>query len=73
MISEGDPELTMYLNEELRINKPEEQSNSLWFPTPENPGTIEDHTPKKKNIIYDCMSCRKRITEPKKLMLDQEA
>ena len=44
-IREGDPDLTTYLNELLSTNKPEQQTNTFWFPTFENPGKIEDHTP----------------------------
>ena len=36
MIPECDPDLTAYLNELLRTNKPEQKSNTFWFPTPEN-------------------------------------
>ena len=45
MVPEGDPDVTIYLNELLRTKKPEQQSNTFWFPTPERPGRTEDHTP----------------------------
>ena len=45
MIPQGDPDLTAYLNELLRTNKPEQHDNTFLFPTPENPGKPEDHTP----------------------------
>ena len=38
MIPQGDPDLTAYLNGLLRTNKPEQQNDTFWFPTPENPG-----------------------------------
>ena len=38
MIPEGDPDLKTYLTELLRTNKPDQQTNAFWFPTPENPG-----------------------------------
>ena len=51
MIPKGDSDLTAYLNELLRTNKPEQQNNTFWFPTPENPGKPEDHTPiKTRNL-----------------------
>ena len=53
MIPEGDPDLTDYLSEILRTNKPEQQSNTFWFPTPENPGTTEDHTPIQTRIFKE--------------------
>ena len=48
MIPQVDPDLTAYLNELLRTNKPEQQNDTFWFPTPENPGKPEDHTPIQK-------------------------
>ena len=41
MIPEGDPDLITYLTELLRTNKPDQQTNTFWFPTPENPGKTE--------------------------------
>ena len=53
MISEGDPDLTTYLGELLRTNKPEQQSNTFWFPTPANFGKTEDHTPIQTRILKE--------------------
>ena len=53
MIPEGDPDLTIYLNEILRTKKPEQQNNTFWFPTPENPGKTEAHTPIKALILKE--------------------
>ena len=51
MIPQDDPDLTAYINEILRTNKQEQQSNTFWFPTPENPAKSEDHTPTQtKNL-----------------------
>ena len=53
MIPQGDPDLTAYLNELLRTKKPEQQDNTFWFPTPEDPGKPEDHTPIQKSILKE--------------------
>ena len=53
MIPQGDPDLTAYLNELLRTSKPEQQDNTFWFPTPENPGKPEDHTPLQTRILNE--------------------
>ena len=53
MIPQDDPDLTAYLNELLRTNKPEQQDNKFWFPTPENPGKPEDHTPIQTRILNE--------------------
>ena len=37
MIPQGDLDLTAHLNELLGTDKPEQQDNTFWFPTPENP------------------------------------
>ena len=53
MIPQDDPDLTAYLNELLRTSKPEQQDNTFWFPTPENPGKPEDHTPIQRRILKE--------------------
>ena len=53
MIPQDDPDLTAHLNELLRTKKPEQQDNTFWFPTPENPGKLEDHTPIQKRILKE--------------------
>ena len=58
MISQGDPDTTAYLYHIFRTNKPEQQNKTFWFPTPENPGKPEDHTPIQTQIL-------KEIIEPK--------
>ena len=58
IIPQGDPELTAYQNKLLRTNKPEQQNNTFWFPTPQNPAKPKDHTPKQTRIL-------KEITELK--------
>ena len=53
MIPQGDPDLTAYLNELLRTNKPEQQDSTFWFPTPKNPGNPEYHTPIQTRILKE--------------------
>ena len=53
MIPQGDSDLIAYLNELLRTNKPEQQDNQIWFPTNENPGKPEDHTPIQTRILME--------------------
>ena len=61
MIPQGDPELTAYLNELFRTNKPEQQNYTFWFSTPENPRKPEDHTPIQTRIFRDLTELK--ITE----------
>ena len=53
MIPEGDPDLITYLIELLRTNKPDQQTNTFWFPTPKNPGNTEEHTPIQARILKE--------------------
>ena len=53
MIPQGDPDLTAYLYELLRTNKPEQQNITFWFPTPENPGKPEDQTSIQTRILKE--------------------
>ena len=60
MIPEGDPDLVTYLTELLRTNKPEQQNNTFWFPTPENPGNTVDHTPIQTRILTEICELQQR-------------
>ena len=53
MVPQGDPDLTAYLNEFLRKNKPGQQDNTFWFPAPGNLGKTEDHTPLQTRILNE--------------------
>ena len=53
MIPQDDPDLTAYLNELLRTNKPEQQNDTFWFPAPENPEKPEEHTPIQTRILKE--------------------
>ena len=53
MNPESDPDLITYLTELLRTNKQDQQTNTFWFPTPENPGNTEQHTPIQIRILKE--------------------
>ena len=53
MIPEGDPDLFTYLTELLRTKKSDQQNNTFWFPTPENPDNTENHTPIQTRILSE--------------------
>ena len=66
MIPEGDPDLITYLTELLTMNKPDQQNNTFWFPTPENPGDTEVHTPIQSRILTELRDLqRKEKLNPK--------
>ena len=66
MIPEGYSDLTTYLTELLRTNKPDQQNNTFWFPTAENPGNTEDHTPIQTRILTELFELqRKEKLNPK--------
>ena len=50
---EGDLDVTAYLNKLLRTTKLEQQNNIFWFPTPENPGKCDDHTPIRTRLLKE--------------------
>ena len=52
-IPQDDPDLTAYLNEFLRTKRTEQQDNTFWLPTPENPGKPDDHTPIQTRILIE--------------------
>ena len=60
MIPQGDPDMTAYLIELLRTNEPEQQSNNIWFRTPEIPGKPEDQTPKQTKILKESIELKNK-------------
>ena len=66
MIPEGDPDLITYLTEVLKTNKQDQQTSTFWFPTPENPGNTEEHTPIQAKIPKELRQLqRKEKLNPK--------
>ena len=66
MIPEGDPDLITYLTELLGTKKRDQQNNTFWYPTPENPGSIQDHTPIQTRILKELREVqRKEKLNPK--------
>ena len=66
MIPEGDPDLITYLTELLRTNKPDQQTNTFWFPTPENLSKTNEHTPIQTRILKElCELQQKEKLNPK--------
>ena len=61
MIPEGDPDLTTYLTEVLRMNKQDQQTNTFWFPTPEKPGNTEEHTPVQTRIVLRELQLKEKL------------
>ena len=60
IIPEGDPDLNTHLTELLRTNEPDQQNNTFWFPTPENPGNTENHTPIQTRILTELCELQRR-------------
>ena len=60
LIPQGVPDLTAYRNEFLRTNKPEQRNNTFWFPTPQNPGKLEDLTPKQTRIFKELIELKEK-------------
>ena len=60
MTPQSDADLTAYLNEILWTKKPEQQNNTFWFPTPENFGKREDHTPIQTYILREIVELKRK-------------
>ena len=60
MIQQDDPDLTVYLTDFLITTKPEQQNNTFWFQTLENPGRPEDHTPIQTLILKESIELKEK-------------
>ena len=72
MIPEGDPDLTTNLAELFRMNKADQENNTFWFPTPENPDNTEDHTPLQTRILKELRELQQKKNWIQKMTLNQE-
>ena len=50
MMPGSHPDLTAYVNEPLRISKPEQHSSTIWFLNSKNPNGTDDQTPIQTGI-----------------------
>ena len=71
VIPEGDPDLITYLNMLFRTNKPDQQTNFFWFPTPKKPGSTDDLTLIQKRILKEL--CELEETEKRNPKNDIES
>ena len=60
MIPQGDHDQTAHLHKLLRKNKLDQQNNSFWFPTSENPCRPEDHTPLQIRILKQLFELKEK-------------
>ena len=65
MIPEGNPDLITYLTELPRTNKPDQQTSTFLFPTPENPGNTNEHTPIQTRILKELCDLQQKKLNPK--------
>ena len=57
----------MYVNELMKSNETEQIDENLWFPTPENLGNEEEHTPIQRRILKEiCELIQKEEFDPTK-------
>ena len=48
-----------YVSSLLKTNKSPESTERYWFPTPENPGNVTEHTPVQKRIYQELLTFQK--------------
>ena len=61
----------MYANEVMKSSENEQSGENFWFPTPDNPGKEEEHTPIQRRILKEIPELiKKEELEPTK---DQES
>ena len=42
-----------YINSLLKTSKPDEVNETYWFPTPQNPGNEQEHTPIQTRVLNE--------------------
>ena len=62
LLTEHD-DVVMYINALMQVERPEDNEEKFWFPTPENPGNEQEHSPIQKRILKEL----RELTELEKL------
>ena len=60
IIPDDDPDLTTYLHEVLKTNKPEQHNNTFLFPTPQNLGQTENDARLHTRFLRELCELQKR-------------
>ena len=53
LLNENEEDAIHYISNLLKANRNNDQYEQYWFPTPENPGDEESHTPIQKKILRE--------------------
>ena len=51
-LTEHDDVVT-YINALMQVERPDDNEEKFWFPTPENPGNEPEHSPKQRRILKE--------------------
>ena len=46
-------DVVTYINALMQVERPEDNEEKFWFPTPENPGDEQEHSPIQKGILKE--------------------
>ena len=46
-------DVVAYVNAQMQVDSPEQTEEKIWFPTPENPGNVSEHTPILQRILRE--------------------
>ena len=60
MLPSDDPDLNNIPQRTFEVKQARITGNKFWFPTPENPGDIEDHSPIQSRILNELLELRRK-------------
>ena len=52
LLTDHDDVVT-YIDALMQVERPDDKKEKIWFPTPENPGDAEEHSPIQKQILKE--------------------
>ena len=53
LLQQDQEQTAHYVSSFIKTNKNPQNQENYWFPTPENPGNPEEHTPIQKRILRE--------------------
>ena len=66
LLNDHDDVVT-YINALMQVERPEDNEEKVWFPTPEHPGNEQEHSPIQKRILKELWDLAEleNLTQPK--------
>ena len=73
LLNENEEDAIYYVSSLLKANRNNDQYEQYWFPTPQNPGDEDSHTPIQRRILQELRNLQEAEQLTLKMMMSHAA